>query len=369
MRVAMVGLRAPWGTEGGIEAAVGMLAPRLAARGLDVSVLCRPAYNPLGPGTFEGVRLIDVPTVRGKHLEAFVHTGAALPAAIARADVVHLHACGPALWAWLPRLAGRAVVVTVHGLDWQRDKWSAPARLALRAGAWSAGVFPHQVIAVGAHLQDWMQAHGRRAATFIPNGVEPIPAVPLHQAGVPGLRSGRFLLALGRLVPEKGLSLLIDAWRRSGTALPLVITGGDTYVEDHAAALRAGAPDGVHFTGPLYGPARDALLTHARALVSPSRLEGFPLSPLESLSAGRPVLLSDIAPHRELLGGGGGWLVPRESDAWARALSDLERRPDEEVDAEGRRGQHAVRAAYGWDAIAARTEGVYRQALAEQRGA
>lgn len=363
MRVAMVGLRAPWGPEGGVEAAMASLAPQLVRRGAEVTVYCRGRYNTLGPGEHEGVRLVDTPTVYTKHLEAFVHTGLSMPAAIRGADLVHVHATGPALWSWAPRLFGVPSVVTVHGLDWQRDKWGPTARMVLRAGAWGAGRFPSRLITVSQDLAAVYERQGV-SATWIPNGVDPIDPVPLHEAGLEGLSSGRFLLLLGRLVPEKGIDGLLRAYAASGIDLPLLIVGGASYSEDYAARLRADAPPGVVLTGPLHGRRRDALLTHARALVLPSLLEGFPLAPLESLSAGRPVLLSDIPPHRELLGESeAGWLVPPSPERWSEALRALATTSDDELDRRGALGREHVRRHFSWEQVADRTLEVYRSAL------
>ena len=372
-RVAMVGLRAPWGTEGGVEQSVAALAPRLVARGCEVTVYCRARYNPLGPGVHQGVRLVDLDTLYTRHLEAIVHTAVALPPALREHDLIHLHATGPALLSWIPRLAGRKSVVTVHGLDWQRDKWGWIASQTLRAGAWASAHFPDRVIVVGRHLQDHYRETYGVEAEFIPNGVEPIGAPPLSAGEVEGLESGRYLLFVGRLVPEKGLERLVAAWRGAGVSLPLVVVGGWTYSAEYVARLRAAAPAGVIFTGPRYGLARDALLAHAAAFVYPSRVEGMPLAPLEAMAAGLPVFLSDIAPHREILLGepgaptdhvaraGPGWRVPEH--AWEEALRracalDAAARTEA-----GLAGRARVQAAFGWDEVARRTLAVYEQVL------
>lgn len=374
LRVAMLGLRAPWGTEGGVEMSVAALAPRLAALGCEVTVYCRRRYNAAGPGTVEGVHLVDVGTLYTKHLEAIVHTGLAMPAAITGADLVHIHATGPALLAWMPRLAGRATVVTVHGLDWQRDKWGGPASAVLRAGAWSSARFPHRVIVVGRHLQDHYREVYGVEASFVPNGVGAIEAPPLEAGQVPGLEAGRYLVFLGRLVPEKGLERLVAAWGAARVDMPLVVVGGDAYSKDFAARLRASAPPGLIFPGPRYGAARDALLTHARAFVYPSRVEGMPLAALEAMAAGLPVFLSDIPPHREILIGDGcapasglmragpGWRVPEH--AWEEALRAAAGLSDERREAAGQEARALVRARFGWDEVARRTLEVYQEALA-----
>ncbi len=373
LRVAMVGLRAPWGTEGGVEQSVAELAPRLARMGCEVTVYCRGRYNALGPGMHQGVRLVDVETVYTRHLEAILHTARALPAAISGADLVHVHATGPALLSWLPRLAGRATVVTVHGLDWQRDKWGRVASGVLRVGAWAAATFPHRVVVVGHHLEEHYRARYHRDAVFIPNGVGELRSPPLEVGGVEGLTPGGYLLFVGRLVPEKGLTRLVAAWRASGVKIPLVVVGGGTYSGAYVEQLKASAPPGVLFVGPRYEAARDALLAHARAFVYASRVEGMPLAPLEAMSAGLPVFLSDIAPHREILLGevapptdeivraGPGWRVPE--GGWEQALRLAEALSPAERAAAGEAGRALVRERFGWDEVARRTREVYAQAM------
>jgi glycosyltransferase involved in cell wall biosynthesis len=357
----MIGLRAPWGAEGGVERVVGELAPRLAAAGCAVTVYCRARYNPLGEGMHHGVRLVDVGTVYSRHLEAIVHTALATPLALGDADVIHIHATGPSLLSWMPRLVGRPTVVTLHGLDWQRQKRGRAARLVLRAGARSAATFPHQLIAVGEHLKTHYEQTYGVSPVFIPNGVSPIPPVPLSASGIPGLTERGFLLFVGRLVPEKGLERLMAGYAAAGVRMPLVIVGGATHMDDYAEALAAQAPPGVVLVGPRFGAERDALLSHARAFVLPSHLEGFPLAALEAMEAGLPVLLSDIPPHRELLAGApeAGWLV---SD-WAAGLRRLEDTDAADLARRGAAGQRLVRDRYSWDRIAEQTRAVYARAM------
>lgn len=363
----MVGLRAPWGTEGGVETVVGKLAPLLVQRGCEVTVYCRRRYNSLGPGIHQGVHLRDVGTVYSRSLEALVHTGLATPRATVRADLVHIHAMGPALWSWVPRLGGRATVVSIHGMDWQRDKWGRSARLALQAGEWSATRFAHRIITVGQHLDDNLQRRHGRQSTVIPNGVDPIPSLPLVESGIEGLVSRKFVLFLGRLVPEKGLNRLIESWNRVQPEIPLLIVGGSTHMDAYESELHAMAGPGIRFTGPLFGSERDALLSHARALVLPSHLEGFPLVPLEAMSAGTPVWLSDIPPHHEVLreavGAAGEIVTDGEWDAAIRRISALSQ---SQIETMGERGRAHVHNNFSWDVIADRTMDLYRSAIRDR---
>lgn len=359
----MLGLRAP-GAEGGVEHAVAELCPRLAALGWELTVFCRPRYR-TGPSPWPGVRFVDVPTLYTKHLEALLHTTLAVQRVLAGFDLVHFHATGPSTLSVVPRAFGVPTVATIHGLDWQRDKWGPQARTLLRACAWAAGRFPDQVITVSEFLAEHYRSKGREEVTAIPNGVTPNARRPLSDARVEGLRPG-YVLYLGRIVPEKGLDTLVRAFVRSGSQRQLVITGGATYTEGHLAHLRRLADDRVLFTGPRFGEAKDALLTHAGALALPSRLEGFPLSLLEGMAAGLPVLASDIAPHREILPGDAyGLRVPVDDvEAWTRALDTLDSDPDE---LRAIRGRNRVLVEYGWDGVARRTSDVYERLLGEQR--
>lgn len=365
----MLGLRAPWGTEGGVEQAVGELAPRLAATGVDVTVYCRGRYNPHGSGPRAGVRLVDTPTLYRRSLEALVHTGLAAPRATWSADVVHLHACGPALFSGVPALVGRPVVVTLHGKDWERDKWGPAARMFLRSGAWMAGHAATEIITVSAGLEAWCREHYPAPVTHIPNGVAPHEPVPWEPAVFPELRPGGYHLFLGRLVPEKEIHTLLRAVTRAPPRLPVVITGGGSYTDDYVDQLHRAAPAGVIFTGPRFGYEKAMLLTHARSFLFPSRVEGLPIALLEAMAAGLPTLASQIPPNLEVLGDCGGWRLPvGDAAAWGDALHAVEEAPPELLARLAAEGRARVDAAFGWDAVVAATRRVYDRVRAP-RGA
>jgi glycosyltransferase involved in cell wall biosynthesis len=306
MRIAMVGQKTNVTRFGGIERHVGLLADRLAERGHEVTVFTRARYgDPVRPA--KGVTLTRRPSVPSKHLEAITHsTVCAMEAGLRGYDVVHFHGVGPSLTIPFAKLGRRsAVCATVHDQDYNKDKWSGFAQRILRAGEASACRHADAVIAVAHYLQQHLyDVHGR-TVTYIPNGNDPLTVHPPGPAlAAHGLEAGRYLLFLARLVPEKGCDVLIQALRKSETGYQLAIAGGASYSDGHAAYLRrvAGDDSRIRFLGFQSGAALDELRTNAGAYVMPSRQEGLPLSLLEMVWYGMPVIASDIPAVHEVAG-------------------------------------------------------------------
>lgn len=172
MKIAILGLRAIGpGASGGVEKAIEELSTRYVQLGHDVTVFCRSRYAQDVGEEFKGVTLRKLPAIYTKHLEAISNTVAAIAFSLRGYDVVHVNATGPALLSFLPRLFGRRVVVTVHGLDWKREKWGFVARWALKAGAWASVAFPNRTIVVSKTLREHYSTVYRRQVDYIPNGV------------------------------------------------------------------------------------------------------------------------------------------------------------------------------------------------------
>lgn len=376
LRIAMIGSRGVPATFGGVEHHVEELGARLAARGHEVTVYCRNGYGD-GDGDagqdrvaeYRGMRLRHLPTVSSKHLDAIAHSGLATMAALAEHhDVVHYHALGPGLVAPLPRALSRArVVLTVHGLDDERAKWSRPAQAVLRTAQWMSAHVPNATIAVSRALADHYATRHHRSAVYIPNGVAPAVRVGPEPLERFGLEPGGYVLFVGRLVPEKAPDLLIRAFRRMHPGLKLAVAGGSSHTDGYVADLqRLAARDRrVVLTGYAYGPVLEALYTHCAAFVLPSALEGLPLTLLEAASYGVPVVASDIPPHLEVLGGeAAGRRLFASGDelglaaALDRALGDP---PGERLGAA--QLQQRVLDRYSWDRAALATEAVYRVVL------
>ncbi len=370
LRIAMVGQRGVPASYGGIERHVEEIGARLALRGHEVTVYCRQNYGEDHPGEHRGMRLRHLPAPSSKHLEAITHAGLATLAALGHHDVIHYHALGPGLAAPLPRLLDRArVVLTVHGLDDERAKWGPGARSVLRTARWMSAHVPNATIAVSRALADLYRDEMGRPAVYIPNGVTATPPRPATEMARFGVEPGRYVLFVGRFVPEKAPDLLIRAFRRLDHPVRLVLAGGSSYTDAYAGDLArlAAADSRVVLPGYVYGAELEALYDHAAAFVLPSALEGLPLTLLEAVAHGIPVMASDIAPHVEVLGPGrpGARLFPAGDELALSAGLDrlLENRDGERAGAA--RLRERVLGHYSWDRAAAATEMLYRLVLGQ----
>ncbi|MQA87859.1 MAG: glycosyltransferase [Streptosporangiales bacterium] len=366
LRIAMIGQKGVPATFGGIERHVEEVGARLAVLGHEVHVYCRPNYASVEAGVYRGMRLHSLSTVNSKHLDAITHSMFATMAAMRqRPDIVHYHALGPGLVAPLPRLFSSArVVLTVHGLDQQRAKWGRSARTVLETAHWMSGRVPDATVVVSKALVRHYAERFDRRAVYVANGVNPPTPRPAEEIVKRyGLTPGSYVLFVGRLVPEKAPDLLIRAYRRVSGHHRLVVVGGSSFTDDYVTGLHelARADPRVILTGYVYGDLLAELYTNAAAFVLPSNVEGLPLTLLEAIGYGLPVIASDIDPHREICGRDGPghrMFSAGDEDSLELALRlSLRTGERERVGADELR-RHVV-PEYRWEAAASRLEELY----------
>ena len=366
MRVAMFGHKRVPSREGGVEVVVEELSTRMVALGHEVICynrkghhVCGRQYDTARLPEYRGVRLRTVPTLNKKGLAA-VTSGffAALLAAAGKAQVVHIHAEGPAFFCWLPKLTGKRVVVTVHGLDWQREKWSGGfgARF-IRWGERMAVCFADEVIVLSRHLQRYFRDTYGRDTVWIPNGVscpEPMPAEQIVRQF--GLEKDGYLLFVGRLVPEKGIHELIEAFGQLKTGKKLVIAGGASDTDDYAAKLQAmAAQDGrILLTGFVQGRMLEELYSNAFLFVQPSAVEGMPLALLEAMSYGNCCVVSDIPECAEMVQDDAILFPQGDTEALRACLQTLCDEP-ELAERYKRAAREQIGTRYDWDEVVLRT--------------
>ncbi|MFL0194653.1 glycosyltransferase family 4 protein [Clostridium sp. WILCCON 0269] len=300
--------------EGGIEIVVEELSTRLVKHGHTVHAYNRKGHHVSGIEydklhnklkEYKGIKVITVFTVKRKGLAALTSSFfATLRALFGGYDVIHFHAEGPSAMLWLPHLFGVRVVVTIHGLDWQRAKWGKFATKYLKLGEKVAAKFADEIIVLSKNIQQYFRDTYGRETMFIPNGIDKPEIVGISAIEQKwDLKKDEYILFLGRIVPEKGLGYLVDAFRKIDTLKKLVIAGGSSDTDDFMVEIKnkAKADNRIIFTGFVQGESLEELYSNAYAYVLPSDLEGMPISLLEAMSYGNCCIVSNIPECTEVV--------------------------------------------------------------------
>ena len=311
MKIVVTGTRGIPNIMGGVETHCEELFPRIATKGLDVTVIRRKSYVHDSLTEWRGVLLVDVETPKKKSFEAIIHTFRAInKAKWLGADVLHIHAIGPALLVPYAKMLGMKVVFTHHGPDYDRDKWGFAAKTMLKYGERMGCKFADHVIVISDVIKNLIaQRCGRTENVhLIYNGV-PEPEIcdyPEYFKEL-GIEKGRYVLGMCRFVPEKHLHDLVDAYtilqveHRIPIDMKLVLAGDTDFEDDYSRGLKQKAREnGVVLTGFIRGKKLHSLLTNALCYSLPSSHEGLPIALLEAMSYRLPVITSAIPANLEV---------------------------------------------------------------------
>jgi glycosyltransferase involved in cell wall biosynthesis len=335
MRIAMIGSRGLGSSYGGVERVLNELCPRLVQLGHSVDVFSRPDT---GFHDRPGLRAIPTPSFGGKHLETISRSATAVAQAMGKYDIIHFHAVGPGILTLATRFFGQKSLVTIHGLDHERDKWSPAARLSLQLAEKVLVRNADQIAVVSEALRRYFLERYDTRAAFIPNGSARKPRVaPGKMMADFGLVPGRYVFFASRLTPEKGCHDLIEAFNHLDTDMKLVIAGERRKVNkardpnargegaaEYIDSLRALANrDRVVFVGHRTGDELAALFSNAYLFILPSYLEGMSMALLEAMSYGVPALVSDIPENSAVVGDYGFYFEKKDVADLQRALARL----------------------------------------------
>ena len=312
LRIAMLGHKRIPSREGGIEIVVEELSTRMVNLGYDVTCYNRSGHHISGKQfdtqslkEYKGIKLKNVLTINAKGLAAMTSSFfGAIAIAFSKCDVVHFHAEGPCAMLWIPKLFGKRCIATIHGLDHQRAKWGKFASSYIMLGEKCAVKYADEIIVLSNGVQQYFKDTYSRNTIFIPNGVNKpqIRQADLIQNKY-GLKKDSYILYLGRIVPEKGLRYLIQAFKQVETDKKLVIAGGSSDTDEFMLELKSMAQDDerIIFTGFVQGQTLEELYSNAYIYTLPSDLEGMPLSLLEAMSYGNCCVVSNISECTEVV--------------------------------------------------------------------
>lgn len=370
MRIAVIGAKGLPPKQGGIEHYCAEVYPRMVAQGHSVDLYARSSYTDLpwyDEYDFRGVRVISLPSLNQfKGVDAFVSSIlGTIAAGGSTYDVIHFHALGPSLFSWLPRLGTVSkVVVTCQGLDWQRAKWGKLSSRLIWLGEQAAVRYAHSITVVSEELQAYFRRTYGRETVYIPNGPAGYADSDPHftYGASLGLVPQKYIVFLGRLVPEKCPDLLLRAYKGlHPTEWQLVFVGGTSETTDftrYLSRLAEGDPN-IVFTGELRGSRLAEIVRGAGLFALPSDVEGLPLAMMEAMREGIPIVASDIPAHQQLIRDGRGVLFQANNlEVFTQALNWATNHPDEMSEMAERAKTYLI-ANYNWDRITNETLQLY----------
>lgn len=371
LNIAMFGHKRIPSREGGIEIVVEEISTRLVKDRYKITCFNRAGHHISGrefdiakSNYYQGIKLKTVPTIERKGLAAVNSSFfAALYSAFGKYDVVHIHAEGPAFFSWIPKMFGKRVVVTVHGIDWQREKWKYGfGSKFIHQGEKNAVKYADEIIVLSKSVQMYFKETYGRETQFIPNGVNR-PEIRKAELITKTfeLTKDSYILFLGRVVPEKGIRYLVEAFKNVETDKKLVIAGGSSDTDSFMKELKDLAKDDyrIIFTGFVQGKMLDELYSNAYIYTLPSDLEGMPLSLLEGMSYGNCCLVSDIPECSEVVEDKALIFKTSDVNSLREKLQDACNHPETVMELKKQAADFICKK-YNWDDVVKETERLYK---------
>lgn len=370
MKIVMIGHKRIPSREGGVEIVVEELSTRMVKLGHKVTVYNRKGKNVQDKRAniknqnikeYKGVKIVTIPTINKKGIDAFLYSlFASIRVLFGKYDILHYHAEGSCAMLWLPHLFHKKIIVTIHGLDWNRSKWGGFATKYIKHGEKCAVKYADKIIVLSKGVQDYFKEKYNRETIFIPNGVE---KPNIREPGIIkekyNLEKDSYILFLARIVPEKGLDDLIDAYNKIKTDKKLVIAGGASHTNDYLRHIeqKVKKNKNIIMTGFVQGEELEELFSNTYLYCLPSHIEGMPISLLEAMSYGRNVLVSDIEENTQVIGKYGTSFTMGDIEDLSKKLQDSlnekNRKNSEDI-------ENYILKKYNWNVIINKTIDIYK---------
>lgn len=364
MKIAILGTRGIPANYSGFETSVEETAWRLVERGHEVTVYCRKNIINHSGQIYRGIRLVKLPSIRSKHLDTPSHTTLSVLHVITRSyrpDVIQMYGVGNALWLIPLRLSGIRLVSVVDGLDWKRKKWKKFASLFLKISQYFAVWLSDEYVVDSRVVIEFYAKLFNKKPTYIPYGANiPIQVLDTNLIWEFGLAPNKYILFVGRLVPEKGVQYLIHAFELVQTDMNLVIVGDNVHDKQYVNKLKSTNDPRIRFLGFVYGDGYKQLNSYAYVYVQPSELEGTSPALLGAMGFGNCVLVSDIPENCETIGDAGVTFHRNNEKDLAAELQKLIDNPERVMHFKNL-AQTRVKLHYNWNKITDEYERIFHQ--------
>ncbi|TAH53792.1 MAG: DUF1972 domain-containing protein [Chloroflexota bacterium] len=364
MKIAMLGTRGIPANYSGFETCAEELGARLVERRHQVTVYCRSHHIHYREPYYRGMRLVRLPTIPNKYFDTITHTTLSTAHALTQGyDIVLIFIAGNSPLSFVPRLARQRVALNVDGLDWKRRKWPLLAKKYIQFAEWLATKFPNAVITDARPVQEYYRTHYHSETTYIAYGADVTPAPAGEYLRKYGLEPRKYILFVGRLVPENCAHHLVTAFAKLNTRMQCVIVGDAPYADQYIRELKEQAGTNVIFTGYLFGAGYRELSSHAYAFVETSEVGGTHPALLEQMAFGNVVVVNDTRENLETIGDAGlSYVGAAGGSALATVLQSLIDHPAQAAEYR-RRAQKHVKQYFNWDQVADEYEQLFQRMM------
>ncbi|MDO9231787.1 MAG: glycosyltransferase family 4 protein [bacterium] len=377
MKIAFIGQKGIPAKSGGVEKHVEEIATRLAQKGHEVFVYVRNNYTPKNLNGYRGIKLVHLPSIPTKHLDAISHTFfATIHALFQNYNVIHYQAIGPSSLSPIIKVFKRktALIATYHCQDYFHQKWNWFARTCLRFGGAIASLVPDKTITVSKILENHIQNKFKKQAVVIPSGMDVFPTSESQYLAKWNLQKNSYVLSVSRLIRHKGVHYLIEAFKNLEDqhltrGKKLVIIGDGFHTDDYVKEIKdlSRGRENIIFTGSQFGEALNQFFSHAYCFVQPSESEGLSIALLEAMGYGKAILSSDIKENMQALND------DMSVSFHSGDVYDLEEKlvflinNPALVKTMGEKAMIKAQTEFSWDKIVDQTEAVYEDVLFKKR--
>lgn len=351
MKIAFIGSRGVPALYGGFETATEEIGRRLADRGHQVTVYCRPGNGDTSETVYKGMHKIYVPCVKKKSLETLTHTAVALLHAAFRSyDVLIIMNPANGPLCIIPRLRMTPFALHVDGLDWERSRWPKYGRAFIRFGAWCSTKLAPALISDSRGIQDFYQKTWDRETVYAAYGADIQESRDESRLEELGLASRGYLLVVARLEPENHTDLIVRAYKNMDTDLPLIIVGDTNYASEYIDALKMNESESVRFLGGIYdAELLETLLQHCQIYLHGHSVGGTNPVLLQAMAASCAILCLNVSFNREVIGDTGR-SFEQDQESLESTLTDLLENPAT-LESCRRDARKRVEGEYTWEGV------------------
>jgi len=354
IKIALLGTRGIPASYSGFETCVEQLGQRLVQRNHQVTAYCRSHHITYQGNHYKGIRLVKLPTIANKYLDTIVHSFlSSLHALPQRYDIALYFIAGNSPVTWIPRIVGTKTILNVDGLDWKREKWPTFAKKYIQFAEYLATKLPTTYLTDSHVVQGYYRDHFGDEPLYIPYGSEVETVPPRETLARFGLESGKYILFVGRLVPENCAHHLVEAFQGLDTDLKCAIVGDAAYAENYITSLKANAKEDprIIFTGYVFGKGYHELGSNAHIFVETSGVGGTHPALTEAMAFGNCVVAHNTPENLETVGDAG---FSYEGEIGAESLRQVLRRllsNTELVEKYQQLARQRAQTHYSWEAV------------------